>query len=74
MRSLGEIFAIVFVGALFGLLILSGCFNGAVTGCCQAGRDVCASGQGVTQEYCEQELDGEFCGDKVCNTDSGKCE
>ena len=44
------------------------------TGCCQVGAGKCASGQGVTQEYCEQELDGIYCENKVCNTDTGQCE
>ena len=45
-----------------------------VTGCCQIGETRCASGQGVTRDYCEQKLDGQFCADKLCNTDTGQCE
>jgi len=45
-----------------------------VIGCCQVGATKCASGQGVTREYCVQELDGEFFSDKICNTDIGQCE
>ncbi len=66
----------VLVLALF--IALAGCKLDKVTGCCQAqrqvGADKCASGQGVTREYCEQELDGVFFENKECNTDTSQCE
>jgi hypothetical protein len=42
--------------------------------CCQVGADKCASGVGVTQAYCEEELDGTFTAGLTCNTDTGQCE
>ena len=44
----------------------------ASDGCCEAGR-TCASGVGVTKEYCENELDGNYSATGACN-DAGKCE
>ena len=42
--------------------------------CCQVGNAKCASGVGVTKDYCEKELDGEFVEGSTCNTDTGQCE
>ena len=45
----------------------------AITGCCKT-ADGCASGQGVTEKYCTDELSGTFDSTKECNTDTGVCE
>jgi len=63
------------------LLFVMGCWGNetpievpivAIDGCCEAGN-TCASGVGVTKEFCENELDGTYSATGECN-DVGKCE
>ena len=56
---------------VWGLAACNG--GGGGTVCCEVAGGSCASGQGVTTEYCEDELGGTVAaGD--CNVDTGICE
>ena len=55
-----------------GLLIVFK-INVVEKGCCKV-VDGCADGQGVTQEYCLEELRGTWNVNTICNTDNGNCE
>ena len=42
------------------------------TGCCETSSG-CASGRTVSEEFCLQELNGQWELNKICNTQSGDC-
>ena len=42
------------------------------TGCCET-LDGCASGRTVSEEFCVEELNGQWDLNKICNTQSGDC-